>query len=236
MMSNKSSGQVWRGTIISVQTDGLVWVVVPQLMGTEQLGPMPSHGTGVPGGQVLVVFLGGSRQDMIAVPDADAHFDEVDATLGKIRTPSKAWAPVMGADSSAVSTEWDADRGWVSWIDLAKVESVGDVSFRFPNVQSTASVARPYGWQMGIVLDGVSGATGLRPKIDYMNAGVKTGSNAEITLAVWPDWGYQVEHDFILPANTLAAPTFVALGVSSSAVGRIGLSSPMLATKSERSQ
>lgn len=80
-MSNKSSGQIWRGTVTRVLDDGLVWVLVPQLMGTEQLGPMPAHGNPTVGLPVLIVLLGGSRQDMIAVPDYEARLQGIESRL-----------------------------------------------------------------------------------------------------------------------------------------------------------
>lgn len=83
-MGAQSAGQVWRGRVLRVLDDGMVWVVVPQLMGDEPLGPMPSHGATVKDARVLVVLLGGSRQDMVAVPDPDARFADVGNGLGAL--------------------------------------------------------------------------------------------------------------------------------------------------------
>ena len=235
-MGSQSAGQVWRGTVTRVLEDGLVWVVVPQLMGSEPLGPMPSHGLTAVDSPVLVVLLGGSRQDMVAVPDPDARFAEAEETLAKIRTPAKSWWPSGHPGVEAISNEWDPDLGWVSWIDLAKLGSTGNLGFIYPFAAGVASVSRPSGWQMTVLLSGVSGVTGLQPRVDYMNGATRDGSNAMLSLAVWQDWAYQVEHDFILPASRAARPTFVALGVTASSVGRIGLTAPKLAAKSERSQ
>ncbi|MGP4995558.1 hypothetical protein [Glutamicibacter ardleyensis] len=235
-MGSQSAGQVWRGTVTRVLDDGLVWVVVPQLMGSEPLGPMPSHGSTSVGAGVLVVMLGGSRQTMIAVPDPDERFAEVDATLGVIRAPANAWVAAAAPNQPAVSHEWDPNYGWVSWIDLAALAVVGDALFTFPYQAGIAAVARPYGWEMTVLTSGVSGVTGLRPRVDYMSGATIIGANAQLSLAGWTNWAYRVEHDFILPANTSARPTFLALGVTASSVGRIGLTAPKLATKSERSQ
>jgi len=235
-MGAQSAGQVWRGQVTRVLSDGQVWVVVPQLMGSESLGPMPSHGATSVGARVLVALLGGSRQTMMAIPDPDAKFAEVDASLASIRTPSRSWAAVNTADQGAVSHEWDPDYGWVSWIDLALLKGTGDRGFTFPFASGVAGVVRPCGWQMTVLLSGVSGLSGVQPRVDYMNGATSTGSNALLSLSVWPDWSYQVEHDFILPASRSARPTFYALGVTASAVGRIGLTRPKLGTKSERSQ
>lgn len=80
-MGSQSTGQVWRGTITRVLDDGLVWVVVPQLMGSEPLGPMPSHGATGVGADVLVVLLGGSRQNMISVPDYEVRLRDIESRL-----------------------------------------------------------------------------------------------------------------------------------------------------------
>ena len=101
-MGAQSAGQVWRGKVVRVLDDGMVWVVVPQLMGDEPLGPMPSHGATMQDARVLVVLLGGSRQDMVAVPDPDARFADVGNGLGALWDAMAGKQPagdyVLGAD------------------------------------------------------------------------------------------------------------------------------------------
>lgn len=233
MRSAQSAGQVWRGKVSRVMPDGTVWVVVPQLFGQEPLGPMPAHGVPSEGATVLVVLLGGSRQDMIAVPDPGAQVAEA---VAPISVPSAVWTAAEPSNTAALSHAWDPNHGWMTWVDLGLLAVRGDVMLTFPNPGAAQTTARPSGWQVRVITQGVSGVTGLRPKIDYLAGGTVTGSNAELSLTVWPDWAYQVEHDYILPASATARPTFVTLGVAPSATGRIGLTTPFLATKSERSQ
>lgn len=233
MRSAQSAGQVWRGKVTKVMSDGTVWAVVPQLFGQEPLGPMPSHGIPSVGASVLVVLLGGSRQDMIAVPDPAVQIAQA---IAPITVAAAAWAPANPVNAAAVSQTWDANLGWVTWVDLGLLAVRGDVTLTFPNPGAAQAVARPSGWQVRVFTQGVSGVVGLRPKVDYLAGGTVTGSNAQLSLAVWPDWAYQIDHDFILPAAATARPTFVALSVAPSATGRIGLTAPLVATKSERSQ
>lgn len=63
---------VWRGAITEVLADGMVWVEVPALAGTEPLGPLPVFGTAAagPGAQVLVLAVGGRRDDLVVLPPA----------------------------------------------------------------------------------------------------------------------------------------------------------------------
>lgn len=62
---------VWRGTVLEVRGDGLVWVKVPALAGEEPLGPLPVFGVVVPSGtSVLVLAVGGRRDDLVVLPPA----------------------------------------------------------------------------------------------------------------------------------------------------------------------
>lgn len=157
-------------------------------------------------------------------------------SVASIVTGSKKWAGLLAAHDSAVTTEFDPDYGWISWIDLSKIATAGDVAFSFPHTVSASTSARPYGWSMNVIAEGVSGVGSLRPRVDYMNGATVAGSNAELSLTAWPTWGYSVAHDFILPASRLPRPTFVVVGNTSASTGRIGLTRPILATKSEVSQ
>lgn len=158
------------------------------------------------------------------------------AVVAPIASPANKWTGVLAAHDSAVSTEFDPDYGWISWIDLSKVSTVGDVAFYFPFDNALNTAARPYGWRMDILTRGISGVTGLQPKVEYMNGATVTGANAELSLSPWRTWGYAVSHDFILPASRAARPAFVLLGNTAGSTGRIGLTRPKLGTKSERSQ
>lgn len=158
------------------------------------------------------------------------------SSVASIVTASKKWAGLIAAHDSAVSVEFDPDYGWITWIDLSKITTAGDVAFSFPHTVSASTSARPYGWSMNILAEGVAGVTALRPRVDYMNGATVTGSNAELALTAWPTWGYSVAHDFILPASRLPRPTFVVVGNTAASAGRIGLTRPKLGTKSERSQ
>lgn len=60
---------VWRGTVTEVLADGMVWVEVPALAGAEPLGPLPVFGTAAaPDAQVLVLAVGGRRDDLVVLP------------------------------------------------------------------------------------------------------------------------------------------------------------------------
>ncbi|MGL3805838.1 hypothetical protein ACSYDW_07035 [Paeniglutamicibacter sp. R2-26] len=60
---------VWRGTITEVLSGGHVWVEVPGLAGAEPVGPLPVFGAAAPlGTQVLVLAVGGRRDDLVVLP------------------------------------------------------------------------------------------------------------------------------------------------------------------------
>lgn len=158
------------------------------------------------------------------------------ASVASIVTPTKKWSGLVPADDSAVTVEFDPDYGWISWIDLSKIGTVGDVAFSFPHTTSASTSSRPYGWGMNVLTEGVGGVSALRPRVDYMNGATVTGSNAELSLTAWATWGYSVAHDFILPASRSPRPTFVVVGKTAGSTGRIGLTRPVLATKSEVSK
>lgn len=158
------------------------------------------------------------------------------SSVASIVTASKKWGGLVAAHDSAVSMEFDPDYGWITWIDLSKITTAGDVAFSFPHTVSASTSARPYGWSMNVLTEGVGGVTALRPRVDYMNGATVTGSNAELSLAPWATWGYSVSHDFIVPASRSPRPTFVIIGNTAGSSGRIGLTRPVLATKSEVSQ
>ncbi len=83
-MQSQSAGQVWRGTVSAVTSEGLAWCVIPALMGSELVGPMASHGAVEQDDSVLVVLLGGSRQDMIALPDYEPRFTLLESRLAAL--------------------------------------------------------------------------------------------------------------------------------------------------------
>ncbi|MHA7227827.1 hypothetical protein [Glutamicibacter soli] len=201
------------------------------------------------GGSVVVRWEDIEGKPMIFPPATHTHpMAEViglnDALAGKASVPSvasivtasKKWAGLVAAHDSAVSVEFDPDYGWISWIDLSKLSTVGDVAFSFPHSIPTHTAARPYGWRMDVLTETVLGVTALQPRVDYMNGATVTGSNAELTLSPWPTWGYAVAHDFIVPASRAARPTFVIVGNTAASSGRIGLTRPKMGTKSEVSQ
>lgn len=60
---------VWRGTIAEILSSGHVWVEVPALAGSEPVGPLPVFGATAPlGAQVLVLAVGGRRDDLVVLP------------------------------------------------------------------------------------------------------------------------------------------------------------------------
>lgn len=165
-----------------------------------------------------------------------SQVDQQQAHLAKILTPAQSWNADVAADNIAITAEWDPSLGWISWIDASRLTGTGDRAFWFPHDGTTATSSRPHGWTMTVITQELTGVTGLRPRVDYMNGQTRTGSNAEISLTRWPNWSYSIAHDFILPANRSARPAFLALGRTGSASGRIGLTVPTLAAKSERSE
>ncbi|MGP9782522.1 hypothetical protein ACT3UQ_08690 [Glutamicibacter sp. AOP12-B1-11] len=156
--------------------------------------------------------------------------------LNRIMAPAQVWVGDSSGNNAHVETLWDADLGWVSWIDVAALPGTGDIGFWYPSSDAVQASARPYGWSMQVFTQGLAGVGSLRPRVDYMDGATVTGSNAELSLTAWPDWSYRVEHDFILPASRAARPAFVLVGRTAGATGRIGLTRPKLGTKSERSQ
>lgn len=156
--------------------------------------------------------------------------------LNRIMAPAQVWRADVSGNDAYVQTSWDADYGWISWVDVASLPGSGDIGFWFPSVGNTAGSNRPFAWSMDILAESLTGVGSLRPRVDYMNGATRTGSNAELSLTAWPDWSYRVEHDFILPANRVARPAFVLVGKTAGATGRIGLTRPRLGAKSERSQ
>lgn len=156
--------------------------------------------------------------------------------LNKIMAPAQVWRGDAPGNNDHITTSWDPDYGWVSWIDISALPGTGDIGFWHPFDAATATSARPYGWELLIIAQDVQGITGLRPRVDYMNGNTRAGSNAELSLSPWPDWAYRVEHDYILPASRAARPALVILGKTANASGRIGLTRPRLGAKSERSQ
>lgn len=67
-----SDGAVWRATVTEVLTGGMVWVLAPGLMGQEPIGPLPVFGGSMPvlGTQVLILAVGGRKDDMVVLPPA----------------------------------------------------------------------------------------------------------------------------------------------------------------------
>lgn len=166
----------------------------------------------------------------------ETQVTEQQVYLNRIIAPAQVWVGDSSGNNSHIETLWDADYGWISWIDVAALPGTGDIGFWFPYDDSVEASSRPYGWSMQILLQSVSGVGSLRPRVDYMSGSTVAGSNAELSLTAWPDWSYRVEHDFILPASQAARPAFVLVGKTAGAAGRIGLTRPKLGTKSERSQ
>lgn len=164
------------------------------------------------------------------------QIDQQQEYLNKIMAPAQVWRGDSSGNNAHISTLWDPDYGWISWIDVGSLPGTGDIGFWFPFEDSTAASTRPFAWTLDVLLQDITGLAGVRPRVDYMNGTTVTGSNAQLTLTAWPDWSYKVEHDFILPANQAARPAFLILGKTSGASGRIGLTRPKLGTRSEVSQ
>lgn len=170
------------------------------------------------------------------IDELQLQVDQQQSYLNRIMAPAQVWRGDSSGNNPFVTTSWDSDFGWISWVDVASLPGAGDIGFWFPFDEALATAARPYGWSMQVFTQGLAGVGSLRPRVDYMNGATVTGSNAELSLTAWPDWSYRVEHDFILPASRAARPAFVLVGKTAGATGRIGLTRPKLGTKSERSQ
>lgn len=202
--------------------------------GSSSSGWLP-HTTELPWSAGIVPEPGGQ--------EVNARIDQLEnqvavqqSYLSRIMAPAQVWRADVSGNDAHVQTTWDADYGWISWVDVAKLPGTGDVGFWFPTDGNTAGSSRPYAWSMDILTESLAGVGSLRPRVDYMNGATRTGSNADLSLTAWPDWAYRVEHDFILPASRAARPAFVLVGKTAAASGRIGLTRPRLGAKSERSQ
>ncbi|MNW35791.1 hypothetical protein D3C74_127930 [compost metagenome] len=178
----------------------------------------------------------GSGQVNDRIDELQNQINQQQAYLNKIMAPAQVWRGDSSGNNAFVSTLWDPDYGWISWIDVAALPGTGDVGFWFPYDATTQASSRPYGWKVDVLLQDVAGVGSIRPRVDYMSGSTVAGTNAELSLTAWPDWSYSVEHDFILPASQAARPAFVLVGKTEGATGRIGLTRPKLGTKSERSQ
>ena len=162
-----------------------------------------------------------------------AELDSVVAgAVSRVLDPVRVWS-----GPGVVETTWDANLGWVSWVDVSTVGATALAEWVFPAAVDAVGVARPSGWQCTVVTVGLTGVSMVSPHVAYVDgAGAVTGVNAEVGLTAWSDWSYRVEHDFILPANCWPRPTFALSLVEASASGRVGITAPRVATKSERSQ
>jgi len=114
-MTVQSAGQIWRGTVSRVLDDGLAWVIVPKLLGTAPVGPMPVHGNTEAGASVLVVLLGGTRQNMVAIPEVanastESDLLSVDRTVGTrvaLSDPAGSIALLSSTGVRDIRALWD---------------------------------------------------------------------------------------------------------------------------------
>lgn len=60
--------ELWRGEIVEVLSNGLVWVLIPRMGGQDPVGPINAVPSGlVPGDGVIVGAIGGDVSDLIVM-------------------------------------------------------------------------------------------------------------------------------------------------------------------------
>lgn len=139
-----------------------------------------------------------------------------------------------------IAAEWHPEHGWISWVDLAGLSAggaSGDIEVTFAQTETVSTSSQPARWGVQILTEDASGIDSLTARLDIIDStDTKTAEKGQAVLDVWPTWSYDVRHDVILPADTIAEPRVILAALGSGATGRVGITAPWIGTAFERSE